>query len=244
MRELHWGGGRNLRDLGGLPTLLSPTGRTVSRRIARGARRETVTAAGWQAASAWGIRSIIDLRNGPEAGSREGDMGDEPPAEVSVISAPTEDQSHPEFRRVCMPILDSPEYWQHNVRILPQHVRRALMAVAEAKPGILVHCAAGRDRTGMISALLLAHAGVNADDVFHDYALAVRAMAGTAAHGEPVQDRQATWTTHQVDTWLSANEGHVRAFATASQDTLDELDVDKPTRTRLRALLTEPTLSN
>lgn len=62
---------------------------------------------------------------------------------------------HPEFRAVCLPILDSPEYWQHNVRILPDLVRKTLEAIAASVPGVFVHCAAGRDRTGMISALLL-----------------------------------------------------------------------------------------
>ncbi|MFD1718540.1 tyrosine-protein phosphatase [Georgenia deserti] len=129
MRDLDWDGGRNLRDLGGLPTPLSPTGATVAGRVARGARRELITTKGWLAAAEWGIRSIVDLRSPAEVGPLDGDASDAPP-DVDVVLAPTEDQTHPEFRAACLPILDSPEYWQHNVRILPGHVRGALEAIA------------------------------------------------------------------------------------------------------------------
>ncbi|WP_285028534.1 tyrosine-protein phosphatase [Plantibacter sp. ME-Dv--P-122b] len=62
MRELDWDGLRNLRDLGGLPTPRSSTGLTARGRVARGPRRELLTAAGWDAATRWGLRSVVDLR--------------------------------------------------------------------------------------------------------------------------------------------------------------------------------------
>lgn len=54
----------------------------------------------------------------------------------------------------------------------------------------------------MISALLLANAGVPPDVVAEDYAASVRAMAGTATH-MPTPDRQATWDDQQVSRWLA-----------------------------------------
>ena len=141
-----------------------------------------------------------------------------------------------------MPILDSPEYWQHNVRILPGLVRDALLAIASSAPGVLVHCSAGRDRTGMISSLLLANAGVDADDVVADYAESVRAMAGTAAHGGPTLDRQASWTPAQVDAWLSDVEPHVRDLVADVDVVFARLELEPDARERLRALLTEPEL--
>lgn len=139
-----------------------------------------------------------------------------------------------------MPILDSPEYWDHNVRILPQLIRRALEAIARSEPGILVHCGAGRDRTGMISALLLSNAGVSTDDVVADYATSVRSMAGTGPQPQPVSDRQASWSPAEVDRWLREVETFVRAFASDVDEILDRLDVDASTRVRLRSLLTQP----
>ncbi|SDH67973.1 tyrosine-protein phosphatase [Agrococcus jejuensis] len=240
MRDLDWDGLRNVRDLGGLPTSLSPTGATFPRRVARGPRRELLTTAGWDAAAAWGVRAIVDLRSADEVGRRESDPDATVPEAVVVTLAPTEDQAHPEFRAVCMPILDSPEYWRHNVRILPGLLRATLEAIAASEPGVLVHCAAGRDRTGMVSAILLAHAGVAPADVLADYAASVRAMAGTAAHGGPTHDRQARWTPAETDAFLADVAPHVLAFAVDVEAVLDELAVAASTRDRLRALLTDP----
>lgn len=239
MRNLDWDGVRNIRDLGGLATPLSSSGTTRRGRIVRGPRRELLTDAGWTAAASWGLRSIVDLRNADEIGSRDGDPETNAPDAFVVTLAPTEDQRHPEFRAVCLPILDSPEYWQHNVRILPDLVRTALEAIAASKPGILVHCAAGRDRSGMISALLLANARVAADEIFEDYAESVRAMAGTTAHGGPTHDRQSAWSPEQVDGFLREVSHHVREFVTEADAVMDALRVSAATRRVLRELLTD-----
>lgn len=238
MRELSWHGGRNLRDLGGLATPLSPAGATFHGRIARGPRRELLSQRGWIDASAWGLRSIVDLRSADEVGRREGDPHAIPPRSASITLAPTEDQSDPQFRAVCMPILDSPEYWRHNVRILPASMRRSLEVISTGEPGILVHCGAGRDRTGMISAILLANAGVSSSDIFEDYAASVRAMAGTGPQAHAASDRQASWTPAQVSRWLREVEPIVRAFADGVEDILDQLEVGDATRAELRGLLT------
>ena len=237
MRNLNWDGLRNLRDLGGLPTPLSSTGRTIMGRIARGPRRELLTAAGWNAATQWGLLSVVDLRSADETGARGSDPDAQPPAGLAITLAPTEDQTHLEFRAVCLPILDSPEYWQHNVRILPALVRRSLEAIAASKPGVLIHCAAGRDRTGMVSALLLANAGVSGDDIVADYAESVHAMAGAAPHVGPTLDRQASWTPEEVTIWLNEVTPHVYALVAEADATLDALDISAETRRILRQLL-------
>lgn len=114
MRELTWDGFRNARDLGGIPTPLAAGGTTLHGRVARGPRREFLTEAGWRDAEAWGLRSVVDLRCEHELGARESDPVSQPLRELAVTLTPTEDQEDPEFREVCFPILDSPEYWQHN----------------------------------------------------------------------------------------------------------------------------------
>jgi protein-tyrosine phosphatase len=238
MRELLWDGYVNARDLGGLPTSLSPTGFTAFGRVARGPRRERLTAAGWGDANTWGLSTIVDLRCASEVGRRDGDPEATIPA-ATVVHAPTEDQDNPEFRAVCFPILDSPEYWQHNWRILPNLVRTTLHEIAHAEPGILVHCSAGRDRTGMISALLLAHAGVAPALVAEDYAESVRAMAGSATHA-PTHDRQASWTTAQTENWIAETSPIVENAAGQVDVVFDQIGLPRADRARLRALLTEP----
>src|SRR4029077_9249540 len=52
-----------------------------------------------------------------------------------------------------------------------------LNAIAQAPPGgVVVHCHAGKDRTGLVVALLLSVAGVERDAIIDDYALSDREM--------------------------------------------------------------------
>lgn len=240
MRDLAWDGYLNARDLGGLPTLASETGATIFGRVARGPRRELLTEAGWQDARLWGLSTVVDLRCAYEIGPREGDpeVGPAVITSVSVVNAPTEDQDNLEFRETCFPILDSPEYWRHNWRILPDLVLGTLTAIAAAPAGVLVHCSAGRDRTGMISALLLSNAGVTPTDVAADYAESVRAMAGSQTHS-PTGDRQAAWGPDEVARWIAKTAPIVEDIASDPDAAFGAIGAGSDLRTRLRTLLTE-----
>ncbi|WP_430592782.1 tyrosine-protein phosphatase [Humidisolicoccus flavus] len=238
MRELHWDGYPNNCDLGGLPTEMSSTGMTRFGRLARGPRRERLTTSGWAAAREWGVRSIVDLRTAAEVGSRNGDptVGEADLRDISVVLAPTENQEDPEFQRLCFPILDSPEYWQHNWVLQPELVAAALRAIAGAVPGILFHCSAGRDRTGMISALLLGNAGVDPAAVFEDYAESVLAMAGANVHS-PTHDRQSAWSREEALEWLESKRDIVEDAARRAPEILEQLGLTAGERARLRTLL-------
>ncbi|WP_456286137.1 tyrosine-protein phosphatase [Microbacterium sp. JZ70] len=231
----------NIRDLGGLPTPLSPTGQTLRGRVARGPRRERLTADGWLAAREWGLRAVVDLRCAHEVGRRPDDpiVSEDALADLRIVQAPTEDQEDPEFRRVCFPLLDSPEYWAHNWRLLPGLVRAALVAVADAGAGVLVHCGAGRDRTGMLSALLLGNAGVLPDAVAEDYAESVRAMAA-AAHHSPTGDRQSRWSPEEREAWIEEVSVIVREVAADVSRAFHVIGLDDAYRERLRSLLVDP----
>ncbi|BDZ64636.1 tyrosine-protein phosphatase [Agromyces mangrovi Wang et al. 2018] len=237
MRVLRWDGYPNCRDLGGLPTSASLTGLTALRRVARGPRRERLTARGWDDARSWGIRAIVDLRSEQEAGPRDGDpdLPESITAGIESLQRPTEDQSDAEFRRRCLPILDSPEYWAHNWELQALLVRAALESIASAGPGVLVHCSAGRDRTGMISALLLGNAGVEPDAVVDDYVESVVVMSedtSLRAHGSgPRRSRS------ELEDWLVGKTDIVRATAEDAPSLLAALGVDDDARSRLRRLL-------
>jgi len=198
-----------------------------------------LTADGWRDARRWGVSAVVDLRCAYEIGARDGDP--DVPADaitlLSVVNAPTEDQENAEFREVCFPILDSPEYWRHNWRILPDLVLGALNAIASAPAGVLVHCSAGRDRTGMISALLLSNAGVAPEDVAADYAESVRAMAGANAHAP--NDRQAAWDADQIEKWITETAPIVEDVAAHPDAAFAAIGASPDLLRRLRALLTE-----
>jgi hypothetical protein len=55
------------------------------------------------------------------------------------------------------------------LRHRPESVAAAVRAIARAPDGVLVHCAAGKDRTGVVVALALEAAGVPRDDIVADY---------------------------------------------------------------------------
>jgi protein-tyrosine phosphatase len=200
-----------------------------------------LTEEGWRDAHRWGLSSIVDLRCAYEIGVREGDpdVATEATATISVVNAPTEDQENPEFREVCFPILDSPEYWRHNWRILPELVLGTLSAIAAAPAGVLVHCSAGRDRTGMISALLLSNAGVSPQDVAADYAESVRAMAGAQTHS-PTGDRQAAWGPDEVENWIATTGPIVEDVAADPAAAFSRIGASPDLKLRLRAILTNP----
>ncbi|HET8795589.1 MAG TPA: tyrosine-protein phosphatase [Arthrobacter sp.] len=173
-RIVTWDGIFNARDLGGLRT---GTGTTAFATFYRTARLECLTDLGWQQLYDAGVRTIVDLRNEDERIRRDTDPVIDQNAlpAVTVVSCPTEDQSDPEFMRICGPYLDSPEYYMENLRRWPEKFAAVFRAMAEVRDGAIVfHCAGGRDRTGMISMMLLLLAGVEHDDIVVDYELSVR----------------------------------------------------------------------
>ena len=116
-------------------------------------------------------------------------------------------------------------------------VRGTLQAIATAEPGILIHCRAGRDRTGLVSALLLGNAGVPPADIADDYALSVRAMSGLPSHA-PTLDRQAEWAEDEVTSWIKTVRPIAESFAADAQAHLDVIGLEQRHRSRLRELLT------
>lgn len=163
MGELDWPGARNLRDLGG--RALRDGGVTAPGRVFRSGAPEYLTDEGWRQAQAAGLRTVIDLRNAPAETGRAPDHPAIRPESLSglvFIPAPTEDPGDAEFLRVCGPWLDHPRSWADNARLAPARITAVMRAIASADGAVLVHCAGGRDRTGMICAMLLDLAGATA----------------------------------------------------------------------------------
>ena len=172
-RSLAWDGCFNVRDLGGLET--ASGGRTRRGMVIRADNVRRLTASGWQAALDHGIRRVVDLRF-------ENEVPGEPDAhgEVEVIVVPLRRGHDPEAAREFeQALLDAddlaPVFSAGYIRILDDlgdRVGGAVAAVADAPAGggVVVHCFAGKDRTGIVSALLLSLAGVPDELIAADYA--------------------------------------------------------------------------
>lgn len=179
-RELSWDGLHNVRCLGGLPAVRedgTPT-TTVHGRLFRSPRLSLLTPTGWEALHASGVRTVVDLRNRGEGESYDVVDG------VVVHRLPIEDQGDAEFMAAFGDHLSSPVYYPEVLRRWPDLVAAVFATLARAPEGAaLIHCAAGRDRTGQISAMLLALAGVPHDVVADDHERALRAVnAHLVAH--------------------------------------------------------------
>lgn len=186
-RHLDWEGCFNTRDLGGLPT--AGGGSTAPGAVVRTDAVDRLTDKGWLQLWEHGVRTVVDLRNADEYGE---DAAPRPPGlrTVPLPLAPPPLGSAP-ANLWSTGIQGTPLYYPQLLEQFPQHTARVVRAVAFAESGgVAVHCVAGRDRTGLVSLLLLALAGVPAADIAADYELSAERLPGLyAAVGEP--DRQA-----------------------------------------------------
>jgi protein tyrosine/serine phosphatase len=163
-RRLRWDHLLNARDVGGLPT---PDGWTRFRALVRSDDLRRLTADGQAAMLAYGVTTIVDLRSPRE---RE--------------EAPNPMRDHPGYRPLAYmgsdsvgapsPFVTAAENYLDWLGRHPSGVAAILHGIAEARPGgVLVHCAAGKDRTGVVVALLLSIAGVERQAIAEDYALSI-----------------------------------------------------------------------
>jgi protein-tyrosine phosphatase len=161
-RLLVWEGCLNVRDLGGHETVDGRVTRFGA--VVRSDSPDGLTEAGWAAAHAHGIRTIVDLRTHGERPARS-------PAGLETVHLPVFDFEDTEFWGHRDGVWDSVGYRNALAR-WPEQFAAAVAAVGRAaQGGVLVHCQVGRDRTGLVCALLLSLAGVPAEAIAADYAL-------------------------------------------------------------------------
>jgi hypothetical protein len=182
-RWLRLEGMDNVRDAGGLP--LRAGGRTRFGQLLRSASLRHVTAADVaHLVDVVGLRLVIDLRtareidrDGPTAVAARGVRT------VALSFLPEDGAALPETGDDTDPLLRSYlGYLVDRTENVVQAVR--LLGHPDAGP-TLVHCAAGKDRTGVLLALVLDAVGVQREAVIADYAL-------SAQHVEAMFRR---WTT-------------------------------------------------
>ena len=160
----------------------------VAGRVYRMGRREWLTAEGWRQAHDDGVRTVVDLRNFREARRRDTDpdVAESAWSGLSIISAPTEEPDDPRFTAVCGPYLNDPTHYLHNVRLYPEKFVNVFRAMGGGTGAVVVHCAAGRDRSGMVAAMLQDLAGDPDQRIADGYANAARCINERyRTHGPP-----------------------------------------------------------
>ena len=179
----------NIRDVGGLP--LRDGGTTRTGVLLRSASLHYCTPADvTHLVEEYGLRLVIDLRtqreidrDGPTALAAAG------VETVSLSFIPEEGRELPETEDDVDPLV---HIYLGYLRDRADNVLAAVRRLAAADAGpALVHCAAGKDRTGVLVALVLDAVGVERDAVVADYALSAERMEAlfrrwTTAAGEPM----------------------------------------------------------
>ena len=180
-RWLDWDGCVNVRDLGGLPTTDGGTTRWGA--VVRADSTHQLTEAGWAAAWDHGIRTVVDLRHPREVDEHPPVCA--PPNGITVVHSPVEDEDDLAFVERWGTELATPRYYADALDRFADRVGAAVSAVARApEGGVVCQCTAGRDRTGLITALLLHLVGVPAKLIAADHALSYERMPGIHGVGE------------------------------------------------------------
>jgi protein-tyrosine phosphatase len=169
-RVLTWDGCVNVRDLGGLKTRDGRVTRWGG--VVRSDHPAQLTAAGWSALHAHGVRTIISLHT---HGMVEDFTDTAPrPSDITTVCAEIEDITDTRFVQqwIVNDLWSTPLYYRDALERWPERHAAAISAIAQAQPGgVLIHCKGGIDRTGIMAILLLALAGVSPDDIVADYNL-------------------------------------------------------------------------
>jgi len=184
-------GAANVRDLGGLVT--QDGGETVAGRLLRGDNLQELSPSDVATlVGDIGLTTVVDLRSTAELVS-------EGPAPLDAVAA-VQHAHHPilpeqglatdvvgdvllaqdrdEQDRSRYPADPLCGHYLGYLEDRPDQVVAALRSVAGAGGAALVHCAAGKDRTGVVVALALTAVGVRPQDVVADYAATGERIVG------------------------------------------------------------------
>ena len=150
-----------MRDLGGLP--LADGGETAYRVVVRADSLPGLTEAGRRALVDYGVSLVVNLRPQPEADDEDG---------VEPLPVPVVRQAMDP--RLVPAAWDWPSMREAYLALADRYrgeLARTLTLLGEADPPAAVHCAGGRDRTGIACGMALWLAGVEPEAIAADHAL-------------------------------------------------------------------------
>jgi protein-tyrosine phosphatase len=165
-------GASNLRDLGGWQVA---DGRHVRRGVVfRSATLAHLTAQDVATVAALGLRTVCDLRGEAEAAHRPSRL----PQGAGRIALPIEPSVGASLRDLLRREAATGEdvvdllrraYCDYGTRFLPAYRALFDLLLDPARHALLLHCSAGKDRTGFGAALILTALGATRETVLADY---------------------------------------------------------------------------
>lgn len=181
-RHLPLEGSFNIRDLGGYHTADGQT--TLWGKVFRADSLHRLTADSQAVLLEQGIRTVVDLRHASELEAAPNPFADRPEVRYLHVSL-----FEPLYRGGSLgggnrAGLELTELYRLALEHAQEPIARVLTVIAESDTPVLFHCTAGKDRTGLIAALTLAAAGVEAGTIVTDYALTGEYARPLMAHLE------------------------------------------------------------
>jgi protein-tyrosine phosphatase len=223
--HLEWPGLSNVRDLVGMPT--SDGGRIAPRALIRADSLDKLEQEARELVREAGVSRIVDLRRKGES-PRAHPFADD----TTYVSVPVQDPADPDNTHLTLV-----EIYLTMLDLRPDLFAQAVGAIADAPEGaVVVHCAGGKDRTGMVVAMALSIAGVAPEVIASDYALTESRLAEMdRAYLDRVRDPhlrelmqglQATPASNMISVLdhLNTKYGGVDAYLREGGMTTDQLE--------------------
>jgi protein-tyrosine phosphatase len=235
-RHLPWDACYNVRDVGGYAT--ADGGQIRWRALVRADNLCRLSPAGRAALVDYGVRTIIDLRSPAELAYAPHPFAPphSEPGAPTYLHLPLLDETDQE----AIARLDSSRSVQEMYILMieqyPSQIAAIIRGVAQAEDGgVLVHCFAGKDRTGVVVALLLAVAGAESATIAADYAASdsylqplYAEVLDSLAHDPPQQRQLASLlvspaggmhaTLAHLDKAYGGPEAYLQAIGVSQQD--------------------------
>jgi protein tyrosine/serine phosphatase len=238
-RQIELDGCVNFRDLGGYPTADGRTlrWRALFRSDALHALSEADVAL---LRGQLGMTDIVDLRssfelNAEGRGLLEGES-------IVFHHTPIFDgDTHAAERAAAEKLVTLADRYVGMLDFAREPIARVIEILAHARGGAVYHCAAGKDRTGVISAVLLGVLGVSDELIIADYALSSQNIEAIIARVMNMQGYRDTLeelppdTLHAKPETMEAVLVNVASRFGTMSDYLREAGVSQDTLDRLRA---------
>jgi protein-tyrosine phosphatase len=242
-------GQSNFRDLGGYE---SADGRHVKwGEIFRSGELSHLTGEDYGRISALGIRTVYDLRDQSEQTSQRTAWAAGP---IHAFASTKQETDSSFAKALAAPDLDADKahallasFYSQMPRTYAPEYRAIFHELLEGHTPLLLHCTAGKDRTGLGSALILAALGVPRATIIRDYSLTDQLLKPARLPPTPFMQRMMSLPPNVLQAMTRADPAYIEAaFNSIQKDYgstdkyLDaELDVGPAARDRLKALLLE-----
>ncbi len=209
----------NFRDLGGCAA--GDGHRVAWGRVYRSDSVSKLDGADWDRFRALGIRTVIDLRHGWEVEAR----GRVPYSdELSYHNLSIEHRPYDQagLGADVDPVRFLADRYAEVAADGVVELRHALELIAYADCPVAFHCASGKDRTGLLAALLLSLVGVSDEDIAADFALTGLATGRLIAEYQALTGQLPRWPgfatappelIRLVLAELAAEHGSVQGYA-------------------------------